>query len=238
MHIWKRIPVSGSFAAQQSHSLSLSDLQHSAPPIRVTPKMRGNSSKRRNVFMGNRGFPDQSNEFDSLLHNIDGGTILCKHKHPAPKLNNIDPQFHVVYNDKLHGKQLRQYLNLSHLVPSLRAQVYGLIQKYYSVFADKGQFVPVKDYSCMINTGSAKPIAIMKINYGPQETPIMEKCIASLAKLGHIHQIHNGEWLFKALLAPKPHQEGVTNIADFIWRFCVNYIPLNQITHIVAHPIP
>ncbi len=93
MHVWKQIPVSGSFAAQQSHSLSQSDLQPSAPPIRVTPKMRGNSSKRRNVFMDDRGFPDQSNEFDSLLHNVNGGTILRKHKHPAPKLANITHNF-------------------------------------------------------------------------------------------------------------------------------------------------
>jgi hypothetical protein len=66
----------------------------------------------------------------------------------------------------------------------------------------------------------------------------MEKCIASLAKLGHIRQIHDSEWLFKALLVPKPHHEGVTNIADFVWRFCVNYIPLNQITRIITYPIP
>jgi hypothetical protein len=92
--------------------------------------------------------------------------------------------------------------------------------------------------SRVINTGSAKPIAVKKIHYGPHKTPIMEKCIASLAKLGHICQIHNGKWLFKALLAPKPHQEGVTNIANFVWRFCVNYIPSNQITCIIAYPIP
>jgi hypothetical protein len=188
--------------------------------------------------MDDRGFPDQSDEFNSLLHNVNRGTILRKHKHPAPKLDNIDPQFHVVYDNKLHGEQLRRDLDLSHLVPSLCAQVYGLIQKYYSMFADKGQFVPVKDYSCMIDTGSAKPIAVKKIHYGPRETPIMEKCISSLAKLGHICQIHNGEWLFKALLVPKPHQEGVTSIADFVWRFCVNYIPLNKITHIITYPIP
>jgi hypothetical protein len=96
----------------------------------------------------------------------------------------------------------------------------------------------MKDYSCMIDTGSAKPIAIKKIHYGPQETPIMEKCIASLAKLGHIRQIHDGEWLFKALLAPKPHQEGVTNITIFVWCFCINHIPLNQITCVIAYPIP
>jgi hypothetical protein len=54
------------------------------------------------------------------------------------------------------------------------------------MFANKGQFVPVKDYSCVINTGMAKPIAVKKIHYSPQEIPIMVKCIAALKKLGHI----------------------------------------------------
>jgi hypothetical protein len=48
----------------------------------------------------------------------------------------------------------------------------------------------------------------------------------------------DGSWLFKALLAPKPHQEHVKNIDNFVWHFCVNYIPLNGITHVIAYPIP
>jgi hypothetical protein len=68
-------------------------------------------------------------------------------------------------------------------------------------------------------TKSATPIAIKKIRYGPREIPIMRKSIATLAKMGQIHQIHDGLWLFKALLAPKPHQEHVHNIEGFVWRF-------------------
>jgi hypothetical protein len=200
--------------------------------------MKGNSGKCKNVFLDDRGFPNQSDKFNSLLHNIDGRTILRKRKRPAPKLNEINSRFHMVYDEKFHGEQLCKDLDLSHLEPSLQTKVYGLIQKYYSVFANKGQFIPVKDYSCVINTGLAKPITVKKIHYGPQEIPIMEKFIASLAKLGHIRQIHDGEWQFKALLAPKPHQEGVTNITDFVWRFCINYIPLNQITRVIPYPIP
>jgi hypothetical protein len=48
----------------------------------------------------------------------------------------------------------------------------------------------------------------------------------------------DGSWLFKVLLAPKPHQEHIKNIDDFIWRFCINYIPLNNVTWVVAYPIP
>jgi hypothetical protein len=66
----------------------------------------------------------------------------------------------------------------------------------------------------------------------------MQKSIAALEKVGQIRQIHDGQWLFKALLAPEPHQEHVSNIKDFIWRFCVNYIPLNQVTRRIAYPIP
>jgi hypothetical protein len=76
-----------------------------------------------------------------------------------------------------------------------------------------------------------------KINYGQREKPFMRKCIASLEKLGHIRQIHGSKWTFKALLAPKPHQDHVRNIEDFVWQFCVHYIPLNQVTRPVTHPI-
>jgi hypothetical protein len=77
-----------------------------------------------------------------------------------------------------------------------------------------------------------------KINYGTRETPIMRKSVAALEKFGHIKQIHDGQWLFKAMLAPKPHQETITDIGDFVWRFCVNYILLNQVTKLIIYPIP
>ena len=115
----------------------------------------------------------------------------------------------------------------------MQTLVYRLIQKYWSVFDDKGQFIPVRDYTCSIDTGSARPIAVKKIHYGPREIPIMCKCIASLEKMGHSRQIHDGEWLFKALLAPKPHQEHISNIdnlcgasASIIFRSIQSLKPL------------
>ena len=67
----------------------------------------------------------------------------------------------------------------------------------------------------------------------------MRKAIAALEKVGQICQIMDGCWLFKALLAPKPHQEHVRHIDNFVWCFCKNYILLNSsITQIIAYPIP
>ena len=67
----------------------------------------------------------------------------------------------------------------------------------------------------------------------------MEDAISKLLQLDHVVEpTHNGSWLAKTLLAPKPHQENVTDIENFVWRFCVNFIPLNSVTKIIAMPIP
>ena len=81
-------------------------------------------------------------------------------------------------------------------------------------------------------------MAVKKINYRPREIPKMCAAIAALKKVGHIRQIHNGQWLFKCLLTPKPHQEKVYTIDDFVWCFCVIIIPLNQVMHVIVYPIP
>ena len=206
--------------------------------IRVAHKQK-RRKRLQNVFLDDRGFPDQSHDYDVLLHGIDGGTILRKLKHPQPDLDApIDPLYYSPFVAEKHEAKMRKEMDLSHLSPTLQEKVYQIIRDHWSVFDEKGVFVPVKNYECIIDTGSARPIAVKKINYGEMETKIMRKCIAALAKVGHIHQITDGSWLFKAVLAPKPHQEHIANIDDFVWRFCVNYTPLNGVTRVIAYPIP
>jgi hypothetical protein len=206
-------------------------------PICVAAK---NKSRRwlQNVFVDDRGFPDQSDEYYMLLDNIDSGTILRKLKHPPPSLNMVDPTFHFPFDECLHSECLCTQLDLSHLHPLVQSKVTALVKKYWSVFNKRGVWVPVWNYKCVIDTGAAHPIAVKKIQYGPKELPIMRKAISALEKVGHSHQMHDGHWLFKAVLAAKPHQEHVLNINDFVWRFCVNYVPLNSVTCIIAYPIP
>jgi hypothetical protein len=190
------------------------------------------------VFFVNWGFPDDSNEYDKVLHNIDGGVTVRKKKFPTPPIDVVDPVFDWEYSDELHGDKLRTNLDVSHLSPEHAAALLNVIKKYWCVFDKRGTFTPVCNYECIIDTGTAAPIVIKKILYGPWEIPIMRQSIAALAKVGQIRQIHYGQGLFKALLALKPHQEHVCNIKDFVWRFCINYIPLNQITQQIAYPIP
>ncbi len=204
----------------------------------MAPKPAIHSKKKaRNVFYDDRGFPDELDAYDHLFHNIDGNIVLQKKKYGTPALDKDHPVFNYVYSEAEHGKPLKE-LNLSHLQPEECKCLTALIKKYWCVFDERGTFVPIQHFHCIIDTGSAAPIAVKKIHYGPREVLIMRKSIAALAKMGKIRQIHDDQLLFKALLAPKPHQEHVHNIKDFVWLSCINYIPLHQVTHPIAYPIP
>jgi hypothetical protein len=197
-------------------SLSLPDIIHTAAqstkrdnptpdavdpeaPIQVSPKPP-KGKKRKNVFINDRGFPDQSDEIDTLMHSLDGGPLLRKRCHPAPAFDNIDPTFNHAYDEALHGAQFKEEFKPSPLLSdSENKELEELIKQFWCVVDHRGLSVPVKDYLCHINTGTARPIAVKGINYGPYKTPIMRKCIAKLEQLGHISQISEGPWLFKAL---------------------------------------
>ena len=68
---------------------------------------------------------------------------------------------------------MRKSLDLSHLPLDLQNQVYSLIRKFWSVFDEKGFIVPVKNYKCVIDSGTAHPISVRKILKGEKETVIM-----------------------------------------------------------------
>ena len=55
--------------------------------------------------------------------------------------------------------------------------------------------------------------------------------------MGWITHCTTGGWCSPIVLAPKPHQEHVTNIKDFVWRMCVSYRGLNRVTNPFEYPI-
>jgi len=165
-------------------------------PVRDKPKPK-RRKRLQNVFLDDQGFPDQSNDYDHVLHNIDGGTILRTLKHPFLDLHApVDLAFYSEFIPDRHKAQMRQDVDLSHLDPDLQEKVYSLIRECWSVFNSKGVFILVKNYECIIDTGNACPIAVKKILYGERKTVIMRQCIAALAMVGHIVQITDGQWLF------------------------------------------
>ena len=78
---------------EDSFSTSLQPAQENTP-IRVAPKPKYHK-RFLNLFLDDRGYPDQSNNYDTLLRGINGGPILPKLKHPQPNLGApLDPLYY------------------------------------------------------------------------------------------------------------------------------------------------
>ena len=84
--------------------------QPTTPPsgdiIRVAAKGKGGRRRIKNVFADDRGYPDLTDDHDTLLHNIDGGTVLRKLKHPALPLDEVDHSFTFAFDESLNGERL------------------------------------------------------------------------------------------------------------------------------------
>jgi hypothetical protein len=80
-----------------------------------------------NVFLNDRGFPDQSDKYNHVLHNVEGGPILRKLCHPMPNLDNdINPAFYAPFVPVKHEDQMSKDLDLSHLDSDLQEKIYGI----------------------------------------------------------------------------------------------------------------
>ncbi len=107
-------------------------------PIQVAPKLKCRKHMH-NIFLDDRGFPDQSNEYNHVLQDVEGGPILRKLCHPAPNLDDdVNPAFYAPFVPVKHEDQMRKDLDLSHMDPDLQEKIYDIIQKYWSVFDEKG----------------------------------------------------------------------------------------------------
>jgi hypothetical protein len=73
-----------------------------------------------------------------------------------PDLNGpIDPRFDNPFIAKKHEAPMRKKTDLSHLDPNLQEKINSVIREYWSVFDERGVFIPVKNYECVIDTGNA-----------------------------------------------------------------------------------
>ena len=89
--------------------------------VYFSSKKREERSEENNVCYDDRGFPDQSNEYDYLLQNVDGWRVLCMQQiHPTPPLDDIDPAFYSIFDEKLHWEMQNKELDLTHLPRHVR----------------------------------------------------------------------------------------------------------------------
>ena len=118
------------FSPQNSHvSGNQSSALSSEPgePIRLAPKPKRRKQHHHNILLDDRGFPDQSDEFDYLLHNVDARPVLRKLLHPAPALDGpVDPAFESVFDPAVHESIMREDLGFGLVPPCARCPGAGV----------------------------------------------------------------------------------------------------------------
>jgi hypothetical protein len=153
---------------------------------------------------------------------------LLRKKHTFPQPN---PSFHYTFDEGENSVELSRNLVMeSHLRQETQNQIIEFVKEFWDVFREEGVKIPIQGYKMVIDTGNHQPVAVAKPHYGMHETPIMQHTIDQLLDMGFIVKDTTSPREFKITLAPKPHQENVTEIENYVWRFCTNYIRLNMIT--------
>jgi hypothetical protein len=121
--------------------------------------------------------------------------------------------------------------------PPIRAAIVDIIQSHWDCFYSEGVRQPILHFEFCIDTGGSPPVCCRKPHYGPHEGKIIMEHLQVLIHNGWI-RLCSGPWGSTIVLAAKPHQEHIFDIAEFIWRMCVSYRRLNQITLPFEYPIP
>ena len=93
------------------------------------------------------------------------------------------------------------------------------------------------DLKFCLDTGDSKSVCCRQPSYGIHERKIMNTHIQILEDNDWICD-YEGSWGSLLLLAPIPHQEGCTDINDFVWSLCVSYHPFNGVTKSFEYHIP
>ena len=144
----------------------------------------------------------------------------------------------IIFDHSKHNDELQRSLRINDRIPaSIRDKIIQSIKDFWDCFATEGVRRTIIGYEFAIDTGTCKPVCCRKPAYGPHEAKIIMEQIKNLQKNNWIRPC-SGAWGSMIVLAPKPHQEHIVDIHDFIWRMCVSYRRLNSVTKPFQFPIP
>ena len=139
----------------------------------------------------------------------------------------------------MHQAEFDSVITISPTLPEkIRVRLQDIIQTHWDAFAAAGVIRSVIGYEFCIDTGVSPPVACRRQRYGIHESKIIEEQAAILRQNNWTRSCPSGGYCSLIVLAPKPHQESVTNILDFVWRMCVSYRGLNAVTSPFEYPIP
>ena len=143
----------------------------------------------------------------------------------------------ILFDPLVDDAEFNKTFSLDPSIPSeLKQHIKSIVIKYWDCFCKRGVHRHILGFEFGIDTGTAEPVSCSNQSYGFHEARIIMEQIVDLLKNDWIEECL-GPWASKIVLAPKPHQEHVNDIDDFIWRMCVSYRALNGVTKPFAYPM-
>ena len=142
----------------------------------------------------------------------------------------------IVFDKKNHNDEFFKFKINNASVGAVLPILKNTLKTFWDCFVTESIKRVILGYEFGIDTGNATPVCYRKPHYGPHESTVILKHIKVLLGNDWVEQCQGG-WGSPIVLAPKPHQEGVVDIEDFVWRMCVSYRGLNKVTNPFEYPI-
>ena len=178
---------------------------------------------------------DYSNDIDESVFEFEQfGRTIC---HPPEPFINVRTDVHQWERSRDQPEFDKNFVIGLDVDLATRTAIVDIIESHWDCFYGAGVKFPILYFEFAIDTGASPPVCCKKPHYGPHESKIIMEQVEVLKANGWIRKCF-GPWGSSIVLAAKPHQEHVLSISDFIWRLCVSYRRLNQVTLPFEYPIP
>ena len=143
----------------------------------------------------------------------------------------------ISFNEESDSELFKKIAFDKNMDSSAKHTISTLVREFWDVFTPEGLKNPMIGYEFCIDTGNHTPYCCKKPSYGVHEGSVIMTHISKLLDMGWIKECNSGGWCSPIVLAPKPHQEHIVDIKDFVWRMCISYRGLNKITNPFEYPI-
>jgi len=170
--------------------------------------------------------PDSADSLDVVLG--EHGKSLWKDKEPLP------PRTEWIKFEPEDKKELDRNAKWGGCPSNLRPAVEEILREFWDVFAERGLCHAIRGFQFHVDTGEAKPISCRRPRYGPFEASVILRLCQKL-KDNNMVDTDTGPWGSLIVLAAKPGQEDIP-WWEFIWRLCVSYRKVNQLTRPFTFP--
>ena len=152
---------------------------------------------------------------------MEGGILYYTHFrkfmfNPAIDWTNHKRTYITTYSKDIDQAELGKSLkNNPNVTQEIRERIISLIKKYWYFFAKQGCRRTIVGYEFAIDVGSALPFFCRKPQYSPQDSDVIMEQIQYLLGNNWTEEF-DGPLGSQIVLAPKPHQEHISNIDHFI----------------------